>query len=230
MVQDNLLNLILEINKATANDLFRMYTANGGPNSTTILSGLIFPKYRNDNSKMTSELELRISEQEARMLYCFNLNNNNKYKYLYSIETPTSKTYNFTKLVRKDNNGKQGRSALSDLSIYDSSENKLLNVEFKAHNPEQRSYDKDIEKLIGEAVCGNWFHLLKNADKGTIQSLNDKFKSALNKINPENILKENKDLWILFFIVILDRNETKHKQLSFSQISDKNYIEKLFSE
>ena len=69
---------------------------------------------------------------------------------------------------------------------------------------------------------------MKNADKGTIKSLNCKFKSAINKINPENLLKDNKDLWILFFIVILDKKETKHKQLSFSRLDDKSYIEKLF--
>jgi hypothetical protein len=236
MLQDNLFNSVLEINKATANDLFVMYNASKEFNPAISLPRFIFPEYRD---KGNHETKLRISEQEARMLYCFNLNDN-KYKYWYSIETSTGQLYNFTEKKSNDNKGesnKEGRSALSDLSIYDlSSDNKdnklvkAVNVEFKAHNPGQKSYDKDIEKLIAEKVCGNWFHLLKNADNGTIKSLNYKFKSAINKINPENLLKDNKDLWILFFIVILDRNETKHKQLSFSQFSDKNYIEKLFME
>ena len=109
-------------------------------------------------------------------------------------------------------------------------DNKVVNVEFKAHNPTQESYDKDIEKLIKEGVCGNWFHLLKNTNNRTMKSLNFKFKSALNRIILANDFNENKDLWILFFIVILERNVIKHKELRFSQLSDKSYIEKLFSE
>ena len=125
----------------------------------------------------------------------------------------------------------KGRSALSDLSIYDNSlENKLVNVEFKAHNPKQESYNKDIEKLIKEGVRGNWFHLLKNTNNGTIKSLNHKFKSALNKVISENDFNKDKNLWILFFIVILEGNVIKHKKLKFSELSSKSYIEKLFPE
>lgn len=236
MMQNNLFNSVLEINKATANDLFVMYNSSKEFNSAISLPRFIFPEYRD---KGNYETKLRISEQEARMLYCFNLNDN-KYKYWYSIETPTSQLYNFTKKDNKGDKGesnKEGRSALSDLSIYDlSSDNKdnklvkAVNVEFKAHNPGQKSYDKDIEKLIAEKVCGNWFHLLKNTDNGTIKSLNFKFKSALNKVILEKGFNENKDLWILFFIVILEGNVIKHKELRFSQLSDKGYIEKLFSE
>ena len=233
MSQNNLFNSVLEINKATAKDLCRIYNAASMSNSADKSSRFIFPKYRKDYSKTSSKTELRISEQEARLVYCFNLNNN-KYRYLYSIETPTDKLYNFARKKRTGNNDESnrgGRSALSDLSIYDSSlDNKLVNVEFKAHNPTQESYDKDIEKLILEGVCGNWFHLLKNTDNGTIKSLNSKFKSALNKVILEKGFNENKDLWILFFIVILEGNVKKHKELRFSQLSDKGYIEKLFSE
>ena len=230
MVQDNLFDSLLEINRDTAGDLFRMHTAGNEPNSVVESSGLIFPKYRKDNS--SNKAKIRISEQEARLCYCFNLNNN-KYKYPYSIETPTSELYCFNK-ESTDNNDEpieKGRSALSDLSIYDNSlENKLVNVEFKAHNPKQESYNKDIEKLIKEGVRGNWFHLLKNTNNGTIKSLNRKFKSALNKVISENDFNKDEDLWILFFIVILEGNVIKHKKLRFSQLSDKGYIEKLFSE
>ncbi len=239
MMQNNLFNSVLEINKATANDLFVMYNASKEFNPAISLPRFIFPEYRD---KGNHETKLRISEQEARMLYCFNLNDN-KYKYWYSIETPTGQLYNFTKKESKGDKGesnKEGRSALSDLSIYDlSSDNKdnklvkAVNVEFKAHNPGQKSYDKDIEKLIAEKVCGNWFHLLKNGDNGTIKSLNSKFSIALNKVISEkdsNENNKNKDLWILFFIVILEGSVIKHKQLNFSRLDDKSYIEKLFPE
>jgi hypothetical protein len=227
-MQNNLFNSVLEINKTTADDLFRMYVLSSGSNTAVKSSEFIFPKYRIDNGN--SEVKLRISEQEARIHYCFNLNNN-KYNYLYSIETPTSRLYNFTK-QKSENNSKPGRSALSDLSIYDSSKNKLLNVEFKAHNPEQRSYDKDIEKLIGEEVCGNWFHLLKNIDKGTIKSLNFKFKLAVEIAISKNqyVFDDNKNLWIFFFIVILDKKKIKYKTLNLNRLGDKNYFKELFPE
>ena len=150
-MQNNLFNSVLEINKSTANDLFEMYNAIKEFDPAIGLPRFIFPEYRpeysdEDNTETKSRI-IRISEQEARILYCFNLNNN-KYKYCYAIETPTGQPYNFTE---KNSNGdkgesnKEGRSALSDLSIYDlSSDNKdnklvkAVNVEFKAHNPEQK--------------------------------------------------------------------------------------------
>jgi len=175
---------LIEINRRLSHDLWNMSCFNGKPSGLS--PRLIFPEKRINN-------EIRISEQEARILYCSILNNLN---YFYSIETPTNETYQFT--------GKTPLSALSDLSIYRYKDNefiKMANVELKAHNPATENISKDIEKIIREEKDGNWFHVLKNINKGTLPSVFEKFVSSFN----DHKGKGNKK-FILFCICILENN------------------------
>ena len=152
-----------EINRRLSYDLWNVSFF--GEETSGLSPRLIFPQKRKKNKD--DESIKRISEQEARILYCNILNNLN---YFYSIETPTKETYQLT--------GNTSLSALSDLSIYryvNGSFDKKANVEFKALNPTTSNFSKDIEKLIKENIEGNWFHILKNIDSGTLPSIFNKF-------------------------------------------------------
>jgi hypothetical protein len=176
---------------------------------------LIFPKKRKKNKK--DEDIKRISEQEARILYCNILNNLN---YFYSIETPTDNTY--------IQSGKTGVSALSDLSIYrctDKGFKKEANVEFKAHNPVIKDISKDFEKIIKEKEHGNWFHILENINKGTLPSVFDKFIFSLK----EHSNKGSK-ISILFCICILEKKFSIIKYFKWNKnVGDLiHYLDKFF--
>jgi len=148
---------LIEINRRLSYDLWNVSCSNDI--STGLSPRLIFPVKRMSG-------KIRISEQEARILYCNILNNLN---YFYSIETPTDKKYQQT--------GKTPLSARSDISIYryiNGGFKKKANVEFKALNP-TNTIGKDIEKLIKENIEGNWFHILKNIDSGTLPLIFNKF-------------------------------------------------------
>ena len=121
---------VLEINRKLFYELWNL--ADNSKLTTELSPRLIFPKKRDE--------EIRISEQESRVLLCGLLNNSN---YFYSVETPTEELYK--------QKGKTHRSASSDLSLYIQTNNKtkkVLNVELKAHNPRKENIRKDIEKLM----------------------------------------------------------------------------------
>jgi len=152
---------LLELVHETSEELLKIYF--NKPNRKTRLK---FPIYKNG--------EIRISEQELRFVMT-NLNGQFSHPNLYySIETPTDNDYAFYK------DAKSKRSAASDLSFYNEEE-KVINIELKAHNPEQSAIDKDIEKLTNENYNGAWIHLLKSEDKATIKTLFNKFEKAFNK-------------------------------------------------
>ncbi|QOY34778.1 hypothetical protein AWH56_018915 [Anaerobacillus isosaccharinicus] len=147
----------------------------------------------------------RISEQEARVLCTSILNSTS---YYYSIETPTENSYQFT--------GNYALKTRSDLSIYEidmgNTFNKIVNVEFKAHNPEASNIKKDIEKLIREDVVGNWFHLFKNMDSGTFSSVFNKFIQAIN----DNKQYVNKTISIVFCFCVVEKKIALQKHFYFT--------------
>ena len=152
---------VFEINRRTCVSLWHMVNAEGTPRGLS--PRLVAPRKRDGN--------VRVSEQEARFLYCDVLNT---LGYYYSVETPTQETYRQT--------GEGYRSASSDLTLYwmqaDRLE-KIFNMEFKANMPPQAHIDKDMEKLVREQVPGGWFHLLKNANSRTLTLLFQKMANAL---------------------------------------------------
>lgn len=158
--QVKLVEDIFEINQRVCSTLWDI-SINGL--SKGLSPRLILPQKRNG--------EIRVSEQEARIIYCSILNTLN---YFYSIETPTTEIYQQT--------GSKPISASSDLSLYrerNDQFHKVMNIEFKAHNPAQEQIRKDIEKLIRESIAGTWFHVLKNVDSRTIPVLFEKMKESL---------------------------------------------------
>lgn len=125
---------------------------------------LVYPVKRDNTT--------RISEQEARFLFVQNVEQTSDY--LYSIEAPTRKKYKFS--------GKTLLSGNIDLCLYENGKRKHL-IEFKALNPDQRLFSKDFEKLFNdEDGLDNYFvHVLKNTNKGTIPSIEGKYKKAIEK-------------------------------------------------
>jgi len=198
--------IIKYICRNVANELFLLdEEANSTKNSC---SKLIFPSKGKDGKKTD---EIRISEQEARFLFCRELEKSRKnYKnYYYSVETPTLYQYSFS--------GVKKTSAMTDLTIHEKENDeykRLVNVEFKAHNPDKDHIKKDIEKLVTEDVDNKlWFHLFKNEDKTgerdktknsvTVEILKDKFKYSYNNINIKD--KDIRFSKIIFCICIIDK-------------------------
>jgi hypothetical protein len=154
--------------------------------------GLIYPKNRSS--------DIRISEQELKVLFCAELININK---IFSVETPTVGKYSFT--------GKNSESGNIDVCIYDFKDKKYLrtnNIEFKAHN---KNYKSDFEKLIGEEGDNYFIHVLPSINNGTLFSdKSSKRKPVINKyIEQIDAIytcagKPNKYKTLTFYICILD--------------------------
>jgi len=138
-------------------------------------SSLVFPTYR---PHATNGLQrARVSEAEARVLYCLALAN---LKLPFAVEVPTSERYTFS--------GTTTMSARTDLVVYSAPPNapqglvRNLAVEFKAHNAPVAAIRKDLEKLLREHCDGLWFHVLHNADSRTIPALMEKFAQAIGDL------------------------------------------------
>ena len=162
--------------------------------SSPIGSRIIFPKYFNKNKEKgkSGNKEDRISEQELRFIFVEQLNryaSENGEEIYYSVETPTEKKYVFSKDVdprvatQDDINNKKGVSARTDLVIYKKDKDefkKVALIEFKALNPIGRNYEKDFCKLNNEGgkdILKYFIQIVKNYDKGTINSIKDKIKN-----------------------------------------------------
>lgn len=194
---------VIEINRRLFYNLWHI--AGVSPKSTgptrkpTGLSPrLVLPMIR-PKEKGGDKEDVRVSEQEARFLYCGLLNNLN---YFYSVETPTSLAYSFT------DTEKTGRSASSDLSLYtyDSAKskfNKVMNVELKAHNAPMEHVEKDIKKLVWEKPPGNWFHLFKNVNKRTLPTLFEKIADSLKACSNSPECRD--EISIIFSFCVLDQ-------------------------
>ncbi len=207
----DIMNDIFEINHRLSFNLWYLTDVKSNPQGLS--PRLILPKKRSG--------EIRISEQESRILYCGLLNTLN---YYYSIETPTEEVYQQT--------GKTSQSASSDLSLYDydgKDFKKVANVEFKAHNPDKEQIRKDIEKIIKEGITGNWFHTLKNIDRGTLPSLFQKFIYSFKECS--SLIDADKGVSILFCFCVLDKKWAciKHFLYDSSKASFENYLDNFFS-
>ena len=150
-------------------------------------SYIIFPqKADNDTGNGTEDVAEddtedvgsdRISEQELRFIFIEQFNKTDDVKQnelFYSIETPTERYYYFSGqqprcIPEKDHKDKinsnikkeAGRAANIDLVIFQKKGKKINRValiEFKAHDPKEKDYKKDICKLIHEnSDCIKYF-------------------------------------------------------------------------
>lgn len=205
MTTDRLFEYLLEVNQEAAKELISAYHKGNGN------SKLVFPKLR-------APEQIRVSEQELRFAFA-NLLENNSLNYLnlyYSVETPTEELYSFS------NEKGNPRSASTDMSLYtkDISEflelnskcdntpkefYKLLNIEFKGHNPEETAFAKDIEKLLCENIHGAWCHIIENSNKATLNSIKNKLTKGIEILKGENFKEKRKCKPLFISFLILDK-------------------------
>ncbi len=220
----NFVNEVIDLSNKTS---YRLHEMINRKNS----SGIIFPKYSDGEVRIS---EHRISEQEARFAFFSEVERLGKYK--VSVETPTIKKYKFGTNPRHDQGG---RSAEIDMSLYKANEEKnpILNIEFKAHNPEIKAIEKDLLKLIIEPGDGLFFHLLKSSDSGTFRNKSgtkkgifDKYIASLNKICgneyiiSDKLFKDSKK--IIFFVCCLGYKEVNNKISECFTLSKTIYLKK----
>lgn len=173
---------------------------------------LIFPELRTGN--------IRVSEQEARLLWCTMLQDTS---YYYAIEAPTANTY--------IQSGTKPMSARTDLALYKltaSGFKRVANIEFKAHSSTPEQIKKDTEKLIREKITGNWFHLLSSANSATIPRLFEKFAAAFKACSSH--VHNNID--IVFCICVLRNRQmlTRHFTYPHGQRDFVAYVNDFFSD
>ena len=198
-----------EINRRLFHDLWRISTVSGVP--SRISPRLILPLRRNK--------QIRVSEQEARFLYCAIVNS---LSYYYSVETPTHDVYKQT--------GRVPQSASTDLTLYIDNNHhfeKVLNVEFKAHNATEEAVRKDIEKIMKEGIDGNWVHTLKNVSGRSIPRLFEKLANALKSCQA---LVSKQRISILFGFCVLDKRWgcIKHFLYESSATDFCSYVDSFF--
>lgn len=183
----------------------------------TFLS-LVSPTYENTAVTKDSELrikypytykqdqtkdKIRISEQELKQVFIYNLQGFTTY--WFSVETPTVNKYRFKDkelpIVESDN-----QSALVDLSIYpDEETNKpCAHIEFKCGNPEPMAFQKDILKLYTEDIeIGFFVQILQSDNVGTWENLCKKF------LGNEEFLKQIKESKHEVYVYILSLGSGK---------------------
>jgi hypothetical protein len=149
-----------------------------------------WPSWTRSQDSLSSQTQrwsasaVRVSEQEARFIMAGELA---KAGLLYSIETPTTKPYQFT--------GCSELSGQTDLTIYwPSAKDILWNIEFKAHGftkaqKQKLPIQKDIEKLLCEPAQGFWFHTLEGVNNSTLTVVWQAFASYIEFVAKENIRK-----------------------------------------
>ena len=202
-------NDLLEINRRVASSLWNVGSSTHPPSG--LAPRLVFPDYRSG--------DIRVSEQEARLLWCGALQQTS---YYYAVEAPTTESYIQT--------GQTALSARTDVAIYTVNNNSLqrvANVEFKANSPQPEQIRKDLEKLIREKLCGNWFHLLSASNSGTMPNLFGKFIVAFEQCN-EHVLH---DLDIVFSFCILRQKQlfSRRFQSTHANGSIQQYVQNFFS-
>ena len=172
-------------------------------------TSLIYPKKR-DSSE-------RISEQEAKILFCHILLKN---KVVFSVETATIGEYSFT--------GNKKISARLDLCIYKKEENQYVRancIEYKAHN-ESKTFRSDVEKLLCEKGDNYFVHILRKVDNGTLykSSAQTIETPVINKyINTIKSLKDSKEIRfdsLTFYICILNPFRIITNKISKDDIAD----------
>ena len=177
------IDVIMKNTFSTISEVYRTQMENqkiGTYNNNS--SRIIFPLKRESKDKKE---EFRISEQELRFVFVeeFNKYCSKNWDAYYSVETPTSKRYDFSnKEMPCKVDYPNGQSAMVDFSIFLKEQDKLTRValiEFKALNPDKQSYMKDYVKLLNEDQKFVYFIMIvKSANDRTIKSIAEKIKAS----------------------------------------------------
>lgn len=148
---------------------------------------LIYPKKRCG--------DLRISEQEAKLLLCKQLFDN---KIQFAVEVPTRLGYAFE--------GENERSGRVDICVYDEQNKRLSNIEYKAHNSDT-NFKTDFVKLLQEEGQNYFVHILKATNNGTLYKEGADKRIGIVKKYITTLQREkkvNKFTSLTLYICILD--------------------------
>lgn len=188
---------IEEVIVETFKEIDRVYKNSTSNESDIEVSGcrLIFPKYSESNTSNPDKL--RVSEQELRFTFVELFCKKCQYEranYHYSIETPTKEKYVFSERVdygetprlanEDDKNNNRGESARFDLTIYNSSKEKICLVEFKNNDSKADNYKKDFLKLFveGQECLCYFIDLVEASDSSTlVKGIKPRIKSVDRK-------------------------------------------------
>ena len=205
----------IDVLKLSVNVLNRLVKIYSKEHADNLVEQLIFPKIKDVN---------RISEQELRILFIeeFKL----EYKqFFYSVENPTIEKYSFGKKVEDIKSDKNGRSASTDMCIYQRVEkkfNRILNIEFKFQNSQLKNISKDIFKLICENENGVFMLLLETSDNGTLRNKGktgvfNKFYDSIIEYSGNWI---NKNKIIEIFIISIKEGTIISREIKFSDLNE----------
>lgn len=200
MDKKNIADYVARILQKTFDALDDAYENNLEGKSVNTKSHLIFPKYSTEGENY------RVSEQELRFEFIHQFlksqeeNKENTPKLYYSIETPTIEKYRFSKPKNSSESDdgypkidETGESAQFDVVLFNEKAQRVCYIEFKAKNPSDLSYEKDLLKLNTEnegQVCF-FIQLLTSFKDGTKKSINKKlFQLDDNENKKENWRKE----------------------------------------
>jgi len=147
----------------------------------------------------------RLSEQEPRFLFCYELQDRHV---RFALEHPTRYKYRWANsdlLPQGTNRQTVGTKARVDVSIFEdqpTGQLSMLNVEFKAGLPPEKSISQDLVKLVREKGNGIWFLTLPlhmNDDKARLGSLERNLKGALTKVaHVETENRSNEQVYLFF--------------------------------
>lgn len=154
-------------------------------------------KYPYKYNRNETKSEIRISEQELKQVFIYNLQG---FPYWFSVETPTVNKYLFKDKENGPTVESKNQSASVDLSIYpDEETNKpCAHIEFKFRNPEPMAIQKDILKLYKEDIeIGFFVQILKSDNVDTWKNLCEKF------LGKERFLKQIKESKHEVYVYIL---------------------------
>lgn len=163
-----------------AGDLIRVYARS----DQTGEHGVVFPR-RRDGS-------LRISEQEARLLFVQHIAADREFD--FSVETPTRQTYR--------QSGATELSARVDLTLVGQDRQPVAHIELKAHSCPLESIRKDLEKLVRERTPGGWFHTMERLRDRTLRVMMHKFRKAFEILADH--LAANSNSYLIGFCVLED--------------------------
>jgi len=163
-------------------------------------SRLIFPKYRNNN--------IRISEEEARFLFVHELEKQkDKHHFYYSIETPTKKPYKEFSTDEPKIEGKGSRSGCVDVTLYNNIFQREHLIEFKFGNVD--TCTKDFLKLLCDDEYGTknyYINILENYSVSTLESLEEKYREAIKYIFQKYSHEIMSELLIVVGVLKKDKN------------------------
>jgi len=154
----------------------------------------------------------RVSAQEAKQIFCRKVESSDSDLY-YAVEAPTQLKYDFRGEPRIDPNGQSARTDVSLFTLLDGAFRREIDVEFKAHNCDEKQIAKDFLKLVWERPSGLFFHVLESAGPRTLRNsgtekadtptgIFDKYARALAAAEAQKAPAKDPDAgWFLMFAV-----------------------------